>query len=494
MWRGGLLIPLLLCHLLVLTAKGDRVVTFPNSRWTWRIVEDEMNNLWMRSYLGGVAQFDYRVGAGGCIAEMRACYLGNEQLLCPTWVNSAYHDRDNVLMWVMWAGATIDGASDEEDSNSWKKRWNVNQAGGHDGFAPVSEVVVDVTLQGGVIEVFSQSDEQFIVGYDDTFRSTQGPDWVSQHVRYDLLDKGVLKITHTSVIPTIHRNNIIVHRGTAPGQNYHYAYFEKWSTFFAAPNGRFNGLARKLTENGSPDQWFQFGQNMPSYQDEPLSTTSGYAVAFQVGGYASGEWPVVGVVSGTKDMEVVGAAAASAEAYQNFFEWIGAGELGYVAILPACNLELPMHGSVVVYETYLLARASSDGEFVKDLNFYSEKVTPPRVYGPEQTQPLFEKLRRAVPWEEPQNSHRIAHLAPLAVGLSFPTEIARTEATKEAVSRPHHQMPRQAGTPSSSCENFGIGNPYRFEITHGASSKLLGATTLCSPVKMNTQFNFTLTP
>jgi hypothetical protein len=399
-------------------ARADYTISFPASPWMWQVF-GYADDLWMRSYSNGVAQFDFRIGAGGCLAEMRACYLGYQALLCPAWVNSAQPGRDNVLQWVMWAGATTDGTTDA--GANWYKRWNINQAGGYDGFAPLASVNISATTQSCAITVLAANDEQFMAGYDDIFRTTSWPDWVAQSVRYDLLDKGALKITHASLIPVIHRNNTVVPVNSTPG-NFTYAYFENWSTFYAATNGLFNGLARHLAADGAPDWWFRFRQNIPVYQYESLTNTAGYAVAFNIGGHANGTWPVVGVVFGKQNTVTTGNTGGGAMAVMNFFEAQGASGLGYVAILPACQQNLPVPGSTVVCETFLVPRAASSAEFVNDLNQFATSVAAPAIYAPGQAPAAFTNLAGLVPWE---SAWRVEHLAPAptVTGCGFTNQV-----------------------------------------------------------------------
>jgi hypothetical protein len=406
-------------------AQAGCVIRFPNSPWSWRVFGYN-NDLWMRSSSNNVEQFDFRIGAGGCVAEMRACYLNYQSLLCPASVNGALPGRDNVLQWVMWAGATTDGSADW--GSGAIRRWNINQAGGHDAISLVNAVQVSATTQSCSIEIYVQADQQFMSGYNAIFRSAQGPDSVYQSVRYDLLDKGILKITHSSVIPAIHRTNSLVPVDDRPGDD-RYAYFENWNAFYAADGGKFNGVARRLHRDGSPSWWYQFGHNIPHYRGEPLSATDGYAVAFKSGGYADGSWPVVGVVFGKRDLVKAGATGGEASSQLNLFEAHGQGGQGYVSILAACRQNLPVPGSIVSYETYLVARQASGPGLFNDLTNCAAQVAPPTIYPPGADGPGFARLRDPAAWGSPRNTQRIEALAPIAGGLTPLPSLSTTSAT-----------------------------------------------------------------
>ena len=202
-------------------------------------------------------QFDYCLGGGGCISQMRYIPDNYNALLAPALGN----DTDRVMQYTFWGVSTncIDPNSKEDD-----KRFNVDQAGNKTGiFSPV----FSVSSKDNNIDIYSVAHNQWYSSMDADFTGS-----VSSFTRYSLEENGVLQVRKVILVPDI------LLSGKSVGA--YDLYFEQWLPFRFSSDA-FDSLAFGLNMDGEPNWWYsnQDGtppeNRIPYYLNKPTSATNG---------------------------------------------------------------------------------------------------------------------------------------------------------------------------------------------------------------------------
>jgi hypothetical protein len=167
---------LLVSSLAVLPASGLAQATFK--------AVTRGSDIWLEQKNGAVALYDFRLGAGGAVVELRDNRRSNKRLLAPPFGDEK---TDRVIQLVNWdTSRNLPG-----DQGQLDDRWNVNQAGTGDGVfhGTISVKIVSNTR----VEVYSVGDLQWQL----LLRSATGPAFdgrISMFTRYDMASNGVLTI------------------------------------------------------------------------------------------------------------------------------------------------------------------------------------------------------------------------------------------------------------------------------------------------------------
>ena len=111
-------------------------LTSGQAQWSWQAFTYQ-NDVWMRTFDGGEPMFDYRLGAGGSVAEVRNIPNGFQRLLSPTF-NGELTDR--VVQYTTWSNSVVNVVP---GLPAFEHRFNVTQAGTFDGLlSPTMSVVL----------------------------------------------------------------------------------------------------------------------------------------------------------------------------------------------------------------------------------------------------------------------------------------------------------------------------------------------------------------
>ncbi|MET9245648.1 hypothetical protein [Nonomuraea sp. NPDC003709] len=318
--------------------------------WTWKLLT-EGTDVWQRNSWKGREQFDFRLGGGGCIPQMRHCPTGYRPLLSPTYEGE---ETDRVMQAVLW------GLNVEAATNVLDRRWNVNQAGTRPG-AYQRTVRVERTTPTAT-DVWTIADRQW---YAELVADFAGSDAVPQLTRYTRLSNGTLEIRRVIRLPKV------VNAGTTVA-NVEF-YLENWLPFLRSADA-FTALALRLDANGDPSEWYRAGQNIPYYPWTQTSTTSGYAMVYQEGTHRT--TPNVAVVF-SKNPGTKHATSAVFENVRNSMDW----DTG-IGILPGAHIIGGEADSILDYTIRIVPNGGTSAGLVTDLNAQVAAIRPPALYGP----------------------------------------------------------------------------------------------------------------
>ena len=322
--------------------------------WTWTQFTYN-NDIWMRTAYNGTDMFDYRLGAGGCLAEMRYCPSSYKALLSPTY---AGEETDRVVQYTFWG--TGSNVTDTTTSAA-DGRFNVDLAGTmNNTFAPT----ISVARDSSKVDVYSVPQNQWYSVLDSKFTGI-----VSSLSRYEMLADGVLKVRKVVRVPAVY------HNGTNVGS--YDLYFEQWNPFLRNTS-TFDCMALSLDTNGVPNWWYQAGNNIPSYPNTDVASTNGYAAVYKYGAYATS--PVVGIVFGKSPAVLNATAATSAQHKFNSMDWNNG-----IGVFPSMYLYAAEPNSIIDYTYYIVPRQYSDASFKTKLDSLASSVPAPQIYGPNYT-------------------------------------------------------------------------------------------------------------
>jgi hypothetical protein len=327
-------------------------ITPTPDKWTWEIFPYN-TDVWFRSYNAGIGKFDFRLGGGGCIANMRYCPDNYRSLLSPT---AAGEETDRVMQSVYWGFNAVDSL---KMNGTLDPRYNINQAGYSDGgFAQT--LAVNYYNQN-TIEVYSLSKRQWYPTLDSEFGGQ-----IASINQYELLNKGIIKVTKYLKSPNATYLN-------KPIPNF-YAYIEQWLPFLKGGTNDFDGLAFGLDNTGTPSWWYNTS-NIPSYPQYNVATNSnGYAMVYNTG--ALGTHVNISVVLGKKAPEFFNSTATGYYEF-NSMQW-NTG-IGILPGLHASNIE---PGSLIVIKYYIVPAEKSDAQLKTTLDSLVGVIENPKIYGP----------------------------------------------------------------------------------------------------------------
>ena len=322
--------------------------------------QDYQGDVWFTLSNGSTPEFDFRLGGGGSIAEMRNATTGYSEMLSPAY--QAGVDTDRVIQSTFWVDNVLGSISAPDE------RFNLDLAGDSTGaFAQFLSLSHSNTATGIQVDVYSVNSLQWYPQLNSDFA---GSDPAPSLTRYQLLADGTLKIRRVIRVP-----NVLL-KGTA--QPLAQIYFENWNPVGVGRN--VDSMALSMDSSGNPVQWYS-PSNFPYYQNWPMPTaTSGYAVGFKNG--AAQTEPVIGFVFGMQPAVVDGSAGASTGTTANDVLNSMLVTNDGIAILPATYVYNAIPGSIVDMEFRIVPRLTAGTEFAGTVTSQVSEVAAPAVYGP----------------------------------------------------------------------------------------------------------------
>ena len=353
------------------------------------------NQLWMRSFFNGAAQFDYRIGPGGTIVDMRDALSNYGSLMVPAG-GSLF---DKVLQWTMYSalGAvshTVTGVD---------SRWNMRQSGNSSN---VGAIVTNVELDSAncAINVYTVSNGQWNSVQDNYLGGT-----VSSFVRYRLVGTTDLWVRRVTLIDGITNAGAAV---SIPD-----FYMEN-----LVPLSRnvFDSVGFAFNQTtGAPTSYEGPGQ-VQMYPFFDATKTRGYAAVFKYGASLT-SGVTVGVVAG-KQLPCVytnGACAANyGQLVYNMGDW-GPGNM--LALMPTIKPQVISSGTVIDQQFYIVP-AHGLANSIYRLEGRAAAVPPIHIVPPGTA--LSGDLVSIVPVLKAQESvagSRVVDLAPLSSPIPAPT-------------------------------------------------------------------------
>ncbi len=333
--------------------------------WTGAIITNN-SDLWIRSYDNGVGMYDYRIGAGGAVAEMRQVQSNNEDLLAGPFRSER---TDRVIQEVWWGLNLVYSKGGAPDG-----RFNVNQAGNYaDGNSPrppntltptvATDIIPDSTAPQ--IDVYSVPQDQWYPANDAMFTGK-----FSMLSRYKLIGNGWLMVRRVTVVGQILTNNLPA--------NIRDLYIDAWTPFTKKV---FNAMALSIDTFGNPLWWYQTGYNIPSQSAWPSTATHGYAVAFSASSHATKT--AIGFVFGNSPPQWYTNQVGSSIGLHTFRcqEWSDNG--GGLCFKPNLEFTFSIPAGTVIDDYYVIVPSPRmDSQFAADIASVEPLIPAPRFFWP----------------------------------------------------------------------------------------------------------------
>lgn len=317
--------------------------------WTWKTSINQ-GDVWLRSEAGGQGMFDFRLGAGGAIAELRDIQADNKRLLSPSFQGEA---TDRIIQWTWWSETVTNVV---EGLPAFEHRYNLTQGGTFSGGISPS-MSVHIKEGSNIVDVYSVPLDQWKTEQQPHMKGK-----VSALTRYEMAPNGVLKVRRVMLVDHVKL------RGKKMG--FENLYIESWSPFDRS--GTFDGLALAVDSSGNPTWWYLAGTNIPNYPGLAVASTSGYAVVYRNGSHQTNT--AVGLVFGKGQ---VSPATDGNSHVLNLMTWDNG-----IGILPALNLTNVAPGSVIDSTFALVPRRALDAEMAAQLTALVPQIPAPVVHAP----------------------------------------------------------------------------------------------------------------
>jgi hypothetical protein len=318
-----------------------------HAQWSWQVFTYGQD-LYFASYLDGAEQFDFQVGGGGCIQQMRYAPAGFVSMFAQENPGEPINQTDAVLQEV-WSASKIQYPIPAQFGASV---WNVNQSGNFaNTFSPV--VAVQYNRAGNYLDVWSVANWQWV--------PEEAPylgGGIPMLTRYTFLPNGVLDIRRVWLAPGIIANGAEV-------PSYDIADLG-WLPLARDPV--FNTLIFSFAQSGEATSL-----KLPSTD----ATKTDYLQAQKTDGHVTA-WsghnqPVLALVTGTAQPSNYSAASAL------YSVMVGGWRCGiFVTTILALGGITP--GTIVDEDYQILARASETPEFLSTLASQTQSVQAPAIY------------------------------------------------------------------------------------------------------------------
>jgi hypothetical protein len=329
-------------------------------------ISNQENDLWCEFLHEGKSIYDFKLGAGGAISELRWTGGSNQPLLAQSY---AGEKTDRIIQSTWWIHSLT------EPVGSGDQRWNVTQGGDFNGnFSPVYSV--DIDIKSNYIDVYSRPQNQWNPLLDVVFKGDY-----KLLSRYELLEKGLLRI----------RRVMIAGQPALKGVNKSYgsSYIEAWTPFKG--NDVFNALALSFNASGAPD-WYYYntipkGQQgaIPYYPNISVTETNGYAVVYNKEKFGNNSSnPFVSFVFGTKEAE----PSTNYKYVLNLMAWGGSSGDAGIAVLPGLNLSNMPAGAIIDQSFYLYVNGEFGANVVDYLTSLRSQLPSVKIYNPGTSLPL----------------------------------------------------------------------------------------------------------
>lgn len=343
------------------------------------------DDVWIRTFYQGNEQFDFRIGPGGVIAELRNAQDNYAALLSPSYKGEP---TDRVIQWTWWSNHIVNVL----DLPDYEWRFNVTQAGTFDSIITPT-FKVSTHEQGCMVDVYAEPQDQW---KSEQAQAMTGR--LSARTRYAIAADGAIVI----------RRTILANAATLHGQpiNYDDEYIEAWTPF---ARDKLDAVAFEIDDSGSPTHWYQAGNNLPSYPFIDVTTTPGYAVA--INGQDAKNKAAVALIFGKQaPCYYTDALCKPQGKYDlNLMEW----DTG-VGILPGLTLTDLRAGDVLDHYIVLQPAQQMNATFYQNVTDWAEKIPAPRVFraGADVELPLQITIAQLQAFSGLPGS-RTVHLAPL---------------------------------------------------------------------------------
>lgn len=326
--------------------------------WECKVIT-EQDDIWLKTYFKGQAQFDYRIGAGGSIAEIRSIKGKKSQsLLAPSPYGRV---ADQQVQWTM-IGENLIRKLPNVPANGWQ--YQVAQGISYDNvYAPT--VAVLVQPGGCQVDVFAIPKEQF--------RPEQRAQWQGSFPSlssYRIVGAGALAARQVVRISGAKAENKPVALTNLRLQN-------------SLPLNKtlFNSLGLGLDKDLQPRRSFRVGSNLPSFTDWKQDKSDPLLLAYDAKGLPDKLTLIVGSSSQTPCKQNDNSCDDFGEQRLNLFEASNS-----LNLLPATLLPSVAAGDMLD-QTLLLYPSNGMNNVQKEaLNWTMAQIPRPRLVPASQIQ------------------------------------------------------------------------------------------------------------
>lgn len=366
--------------------------------------DPEDGDLWIRTYYNGAAQFDFKIGGGGAISELRGFYYNQTQVYSLLAPPSCSESTDKVVQAVFWDNGIglrpdIKTGWKEDPANNIHlyslRLWNINQAGtanqetpgtcpatnATEIYSPVANVQAAYLGNSVQVDVYSTPTDQWVPTVGKHMAGK-----VSMLTRYKVVGPGALMIRRVMLLGETTYEGLVF---TKPNQytinaNNPLRLFD--GTYY--PYG-YETASIAFDSTGAPTQ--DALTTATGYALTAENIPSGYVVAHRAGSAASTS-PTMGVVFGNKAMK--GYDAGLAKNYGNYYVNVTqASNAHALYVTPEIRWDKaatggtawpqqPVFGGIVDQYQLLFPGPGLSSSLKSDLDYYADKVPGPKYFGP----------------------------------------------------------------------------------------------------------------
>ena len=362
------------CFILSIAISSRELIaqTKTQPSWSWEIDLPD-KDVWLRSKFRGQDMFDFRLGAGGSIAEFRDVAHNATRLLSPTFKGEL---TDRVIQWTWWCDSLVER---QEKLPEFEWRFNVTQAGTFDNV--LHSVAAVENPQPHIVDVYAVADSQWKSEQQKHFFGK-----VASLNRYELYDRGILKITRYMLAGTVRQNQ--------KPASFKRLYVEAWTPLMRSPD-HFNAIAFSVNEKAKPVWWYRAGQNIPRYEFKPAAHTNGYVIAYNA--EKPGQKPAVSIVYGKSEFvsDLARPDQIRKSSYDghfvNLLEWKNG-----IGVLPAIRASNIPKNALIQQTLFIVSRHQLDKNLVDISNQLVTQIKPPYIHSPDSTKPTIKAIRQSL--------------------------------------------------------------------------------------------------
>lgn len=316
-------------------------------------------DIFLSAQLNGASAWTVRLGPSGVISELKN--NTGVALLSPAWGNER---TDRVIQWTLWDLGMF------ASTGSWpvSPLFNVTQAGTFDdnsnprppnSISPILKAVLSSNPTR--VDIYSRPQDQWYAQNQAVFTGK-----FASLTRYEIVGPGILTI----------RRIVLLGEATkyATPEAYHEVYFEAWTPMKRNP---FTAIAFSASPSGVPAWWYRNGYNIPHYQNFPVSTTGGYAIAYTESGYATKTAAAICFGTAPANSWSGGVPTPTGSHTLNSMEWnTGTG------LLPSLHLFTPPVQTLLDVRYGIVVGPGLNSDFMTRIGYVNSKLPAPRVLAP----------------------------------------------------------------------------------------------------------------
>lgn len=319
--------------------------------WECKVIT-EQDDIWLKTYFKGQAQFDYRIGAGGSVAEMRA--LKGSKPLALLAASPYGRLADQQVQWTV-IGEKLSRKLPNVPASGWQ--YQVAQGIAHDNlYAPT--VAILVKPSGCQVDVFSIPKEQY--------RPEQRAHWQGSFpnlTSYRIVGAGALALRQVVRISGARVEGKPLTLGNL-----------RLQTSLPLAKDLFNTLGLGLDKQPAPVRSFAVGSGLPAFADWKQDKSDPLLLAYNSKGLADKPGLILGSSNQAPCRQGGNSCEDFGEQRLNLFEASNSLNLLPSTLLPGVTPGDMLDQTMLLYPHYGLQTLSRT-----DLNWLMAQIPRPRL-------------------------------------------------------------------------------------------------------------------